>query len=125
MKKKITKLFLVFFLMVIYAYTLAIENLPDNLVIFEGENILLKTLLGMQIDTKTLETASNTNQNTINPKIGKANVKVSFFNQIPLKDVKVDILPKTKVIPCRKYCRSKIIYEWSISSRHVRNRRGG
>lgn len=110
MKKKIAKLFLVFFLMVIYAYTLAIENLPDNLVIFEGENIFFKTLLGMQIDTKTLETVANTNQNTVNSKVGKANIKVSFFNQIPLKNVSVDILPKTKVIPCRKYCRSKIIY---------------
>ena len=53
MKKTITKLLLVFFLMVIYAYTLTIENIPNQLVIFEGENINVKTLLGMQIKMDT------------------------------------------------------------------------
>ena len=101
MKKTITKLLLVFFLMVIYAYTLTIENIPSQLVILEGENINLKTLLGMQIkmETESMETASNYNENTISPKSGKATLQVSLFDQISLKDVNVDILPRTKVIP--------------------------
>ena len=101
MKKTITKLLLVFFLMVIYAYTLTIENIPNQLVIFEGENINVKTLLGMQIkmDTEAMETASNYNENTVSPKSGKATLQVSLFDQISLKDVNVDILPRTKVIP--------------------------
>lgn len=101
MKKTITKLLLVFFLMVIYAYTLTIENIPSQLVILEGENINLKTLLGMQIkmETEAMETASNYNENTISPKSGKATLQVSLFDQISLKDVNVDILPRTKVIP--------------------------
>ncbi|MCI8470937.1 MAG: SpoIVB peptidase [Clostridia bacterium] len=101
MKKTITKLLLVFFLMVIYAYTLTIENIPNQLVIFEGENINVKTLLGMQIkmDTEVMETASNYNENTVSPKSGKATLQVSLFDQISLKDVNVDILPRTKVIP--------------------------
>lgn len=101
MKKTITKLLLVFFLMVIYAYTLAIENIPSNLVILEGENIAMKTLFGMQIkiNAETLETASASNTNVINQKPGKATMQVSLFDNIKLKDVDIDILPKTKVIP--------------------------
>lgn len=52
MKKTITKLLLVFFLMLIYMYTLAIENIPDNLVVFEGENITWKTLIGIRSENK-------------------------------------------------------------------------
>ncbi len=98
MKKTITKLL---FLMVIYAYTLAIENIPNHLVIFEGENINIKTLLGMKIkmDTETMETLSNYNDNTVGEKSGKANLQVSLFDNLSLKDVNVDILPRTKVIP--------------------------
>lgn len=101
MKKTVTKLLLVFFLMVIYAYTLAIENIPNNLVILEGENIAIKTLLGMQvkINAETRETASASNTNTISQKTEKATMQVSLFDNIKLKDVNVDILPKTKVIP--------------------------
>lgn len=101
MKKTITKLLLVFFLILIYMYTLAIENIPNNLVIFEGENITLKTLLGMQIklDDETMETVSNANANAVNQKIGKAKLQVNLFDNITLKDVNVDVLPKSKVIP--------------------------
>lgn len=101
MKKTIRKLLLVFFLMVIYAYTISVENIPDNLVIFEGENITMKTLLGIHIklNSETMETVSSTNNNSINQKSGKATLEVSLFDNISLKDVNVDILPRTTVIP--------------------------
>lgn len=101
MKKTVTKILLVFFLMVIYAYTLTIENIPDKLVIFEGEDIVVKTLLGMQtkVDAKTMETASTKNISTIKEKTGKASIEVSLFNNIPLKNIDVDVLPRAKVIP--------------------------
>ncbi len=125
MKKTFLKLLLVFFLMVIYSYTLAIENIPENLVIFEGENIALKTLFGMQIkmERKTLETSSTTNINQVSQKSGKATLKLSLFDNIPLKNVNVDVLPKTKVIPCRQCSWSKTVYKWGISRWHERNRR--
>lgn len=101
MKKTVTKLLLVFFLMIIYAYMISIENIPDNLVIFEGENIAMKTLLGINVklNAETMETVSSTNSNSISPKSGKATLEVSLFDSISLKDVNVDILPKTTVIP--------------------------
>ncbi len=101
MRKTISKILLVFFLMVIYAYMISIENIPDHLVIFEGENIAMKTLLGIHIklNSETMETGSSTNDNSVSQKSGKATLEVSFLDQISLKDVNVDILPRTTVIP--------------------------
>lgn len=100
MKKTIPKLLLVFFLMVIYAYVLSIETIPDKLVVFEGENIALKTLFGLNIKTNndTVETLSNNGQ-AVSKKIGTANLQVSLFNNFLVKNVNVDVLPRTKAIP--------------------------
>ncbi len=99
MKKFFRKMLLVFSLIIMYIYILVIQNIPNNLVVFEGENITMKTFFGINLntDSETIETVSN--NKTISKKSGKATVKVSLFENIPLKDIQVDILPKTKVIP--------------------------
>ncbi len=99
--KFLIKILLVFFLLIIYIYVLAITNLPDQLVVFEGEKISIKTLLGFNIKTKdedTIETISNNNQ-AISKTTGKTALEVSLFNAINIKNVDVDVLPKTTVIP--------------------------
>lgn len=100
MKKTIKRLLLVFFLMLLYVYVLVIETLPEQLVVFEGENIALKTMFGLNIKTNdnTIETVYNSG-NAVSQKPGKANLQVSLFNNILVKNVNVDILPRTKVIP--------------------------
>ncbi len=99
MKKTIKKLLLVFFLMLIYVYTIAIENMPNELVIFEGENIVLNTILGLDIkfNSQTIETVSNYKEVTQKP--GKATLQVSLFDKLFVKEVEVDVLPRTTVIP--------------------------
>ena len=107
MKKQIVKLLLVFFLMVIYAYILVIINLPDNLVIFEGEDLRMKTIFGisLKVNQEKIEAVSSSisksdfKSELAEQKSGKATVEVSLFDIISLKDVEIDILPKTKVIP--------------------------
>lgn len=105
MRKKIKsilkKLLLVFLLIIIYSYVLSITNLPDEVVIFEGEKVSMKTLLGVNVKTKnesTIETLSN-NSESITETAGKATLEVSLFDSINLKKVDVDVLPKTKVVP--------------------------
>ena len=117
MKNKIKKLLLVFFLMLIYCYILAIENIPDNVVVFQGEDINMKTLLGLSIkqSNKTIETLA-TNNKTVTEKPGKATLKVSLFDNIFVKNVNVDILPKTKVIPLGNIAGVKLYTNRSISS---------
>lgn len=100
MKKRIKIAAMLVILLILYTYLLAIDNLPDELVAFEGESITMKTLFGLNIKTNsdTIETVSNNNQK-IAQKTGKATLQVSLFDSIFVKDVNVDILPKTKVIP--------------------------
>lgn len=101
MKKILTMLLLVFFLSIIYVYTLVIENIPKEIVVFEGEEISMKTLLGISIKDEKLETieTSSSNTNKISDEVGKSSLEVSLFDNITLKNVEVSVLPKITVIP--------------------------
>ena len=101
MRKFVKMLLLVFFLSILYAYVLVITMIPNELVVFEGENISMKTLLGLSIknsESETVETSLN-NGSKISDEIGKSTLEVSLFDQVFLKSVEVNVLPKTKVIP--------------------------
>ena len=54
MKKILTMLLLVFFLSIIYMYALVIGNIPKEIVVFEGEEISMRTLLGISIKDENL-----------------------------------------------------------------------
>lgn len=102
MKRVIWKILLISILLIIYTYIVSIQSIPDNIVIFEGESISLKTMLGLKADltekNEIIETLSNNQTKTINNS-GKKTVKLSLFENIFLKNVNVDVLPKTTVIP--------------------------
>ena len=117
MKKLIYKLLLVFFLLVIYMYTLAWQNLPSEMVVFEGENIDLKTILGININSnqKTIEASSN-NSEAITNEAGKKTLEVSLFDKLLTKDIEVDVLPKTTVIPVGNIAGVKLYTSRSIGS---------
>lgn len=101
MKKNLKRLFLVFFLIVVYVYVIVIDTMPDELVVFEGENIKLRTLLGFSIESNsdTIETSSSNGETVEASKSGTTTLEVSLFNNILIKNVSVDVLPRTKVIP--------------------------
>ena len=101
MKRFLKMLLLVFFLSIVYSYTLVIEKIPEELVVFEGEDISMNTLLGINIkgeNEETLETSSSEVEK-ISENVGKSNLEVSLFDAIKIKDVNVNVIPKTKVIP--------------------------
>ncbi len=102
MKKAIWKILLLVILLLIYTYIVSIQSIPNNIVIFEGESISLKTMLGLKADLtekdEVIETLSNNQTNTIYNS-GRKTVKLSLFQNILLKNVNVDVLPRTKVIP--------------------------
>lgn len=101
-RKLILKIIIIALLLVIYAYVLYFQSIPDNIVIFEGEAINFKTMLGLKADltekNRVIETISSNQTKKIND-AGRKTVKLSLFENIFLKDVNVDVLPKTKVIP--------------------------
>ena len=100
MKKLFKKMILLTFLLIIYVYILVISNIPDEITIFEGENLSLKTIFGMTLhsEDEVLEVSANSGEKTIN-KIGNETLSISLFDKLFLKSVDVSVLPKTTVIP--------------------------
>lgn len=125
MKKAVKPLFIISFLLLILVYVSNITNLPDKIILFQGEKYSLKIIPGLEIEA--VETSSNfassieeqtsgyskdvlqkmtseeltstsSLENGIN-KIGKIDYKLSLFGSIPLKDISVSVIPKTYVVP--------------------------
>ena len=96
------KILIIIILLIIYTYIVSIQAIPSNIVIFEGESISLKTMLGLKVDltenNEIIETLSNNQSKTIND-IGKKTGKLSLFDNIFLKNINVDVIPQTKIIP--------------------------
>lgn len=100
MKKKLISIILLTILIIIYIYTLVINYFPEKIIIFEGESILTKPFLGLNVSSQgeTLTVSSNPSEQTIN-KIGTEKLKLNLFNNFTVKDIDVSVIPKTKVIP--------------------------
>lgn len=110
--KKIFKLLLIVLLLaIVYVYSLVIMNLPDTLIVFEGENIDLNTLYGMEINLKdesyeAMLTSSNIGETIFNEK-GKTTLTASLFD-FDIKDIEVNVLDKASVIPIGKIAGIKL-----------------
>ncbi len=87
-------------LFILYIYILVINHIPDQITIFEGENISLKTFFGITLesDDEVLSVSADTGKKTIN-KVGSEKLSVNFFDKLLIKDIEVSVLPKTTVIP--------------------------
>ena len=110
MKRIFKMLLLVFFLILVYSYTLVIEKIPDKIVAFEGEEISFRTLFGINVkeeDSGTVETLSNNGKN-LSDEVGNSKISLSLFNTIPIKEVNVDVIPRTTVIPVGKIAGVKL-----------------
>lgn len=103
MRKKyftsILKILAILVLLSIFVYISSIESIPENIVLFEGEKLNLKIAAGLSLDDYETElTASNINNKKIST-TGSNNLQLSLFGNIKIKNVSVDVIPKTTVIP--------------------------
>lgn len=98
MKRKIVMIIFIIFLIIIYLYVLAIDKIPDSIIIFEGETIKVNNYLGFKLNSNdTIETSSNSSKTLTD--VGKKIMKVSLFDNIFVKNMEVNVLPRSKVIP--------------------------
>ena len=67
MKRKIKHSIIIISLIIIYIYVLVTEGISENYVIFEGENLPIKTIFGLNIqnENKAIEASANTGKKTI------------------------------------------------------------
>lgn len=97
--KILKKIFIVFLLLIIYVYICNITLLPNNIIIMQGENLNINPVLGLYLNSNNniMQASSNLN-NPINT-VGKLDFKLDLFNLFPVKDISVNVIPKTKVVP--------------------------
>lgn len=90
------KILLVFSLLIILVYVTNITSIPSQIVLFEGEELNLGTVYGLTLkennsSNEIVKTSNNLNDNET--------VTLSLFNIVDVKDIKVDIIPRTTVVP--------------------------
>ena len=99
MKKTIKILlvaFFIIFLAIIYIYTCAIDAIPTNTILFQGEKLDIKTLLGMTL-VDTVSTSTSLDLKSEN--VGMTKYDVKLFDRFTVKEVGVNIIERTTVIP--------------------------
>ena len=100
--KKIKKILIVIILVLIYIYVCNISMLPNNIILMQGEVLNLNTVLGVNVKNAKTVTASSNLNNSIFEETGKMNLELNLFNLFSVKDVTVNVIPKTTVIPLGK-----------------------
>ena len=109
--KFLKKILIVILLLIIYIYVCNISMLPNNIILIQGEQLKLDTILGINVkNAETMQASSNLN-NSIVDETGKMTLNLSFFNLFPVKDVTVNVIPKTSVIPLGKAIGMKMYTE--------------
>ena len=93
-KKNIKRAIIVFILIIIYVYIIAIDAIPNQIVIFEGESVKVNSAMGLGIKEEAVLTNSGKNTDTTTKTL-----KLNLFENIFVKDINVSVLPRTTVIP--------------------------
>lgn len=112
MKRKIKICFILSILMILYIYIASITLLPKTILLMQGENLNLRALWGIGIKEiensnpnigeyrqgRMIQASSGAEESKVE-EIGKIDLSFDLFHSIPLKQVSVNVIPKTKVIP--------------------------
>ena len=103
---KLKKFFVISILLIIYIYFCNITLLPSNIIIFEGEELNLKTLAGINVkrannsNVEIIQASSSLEEsNNVYETAGTFELNLNLFGTIPVKEINVNVIPKTKVIP--------------------------
>lgn len=105
--KKIKVTFLISILLILLIYVSNITSLPDNLILFQGEKINLKTAFGLSFSinheedklTEKYEVLqTSTAIQTSEDYTGKVSINLNLFGKIPVKTIDVNIIENTEVV---------------------------
>lgn len=98
--KNLKKILLILILFIILLYVTNISSIPNNLILIQGEDLNLKTLLGLNISSLNGDTveAVNSDDTKISNKLGKVDLSLNLAG-FSVKDLTVNVIPNTVVIP--------------------------
>lgn len=93
---------IIFFLLIILIYVTNITAIPQSIILFNNEELNLGNIAGVTVNVKESNNYSaiqaSANSNNIDTS-EQLTLQLSLFNTIPLKDVTVNVIPTTTVIP--------------------------
>lgn len=90
--------FIIFILIIILSYVTNISQIPERIILLEGEKLELKTLYGIEISPKNKDVIQTWQQGNVE----NQELQVSLLGNIQVKEVSVTKLPAVKVIPVGK-----------------------
>ena len=99
--KTLKKLIILFVLFFIYTYFISIDTLPNSIEIFQGEQINIPTLWGINIkkeNKESIEASTNLSTSTFE-NVGNETITVNLFDKIKLKTINIKVLEDVEVIP--------------------------
>ena len=96
MKKKY--FFIIFLLIIILSYITNISQIPERIILLEGEKLNFKKLYGINITTKENDVLEAWGQE----KVENHKLNVTLLGNIKVKEVSVTTLPAVKVVPVGK-----------------------
>ena len=99
--KKTRKIFIITFLLFIYVYVCKIDSIPNNIILYNGENLDLGNFFGISLkigneDYNSVLASSDITKTEIS-KTDTVNVKL--FDTFNVKEITVNILDEATVIP--------------------------
>lgn len=100
LKKNYICIIILFILLILLVYVANITSIPDSLILFQNEELKLKTIAGINIE-KTVETGATLKENNhikdnSSEKKQNYNITLLGFN---IKTITANVIPNTKVIP--------------------------
>lgn len=100
------KILIIIMLFIVLTYVCNITLLPNNVILNQGGELNIKTIYGITVneakkEETTMPASINLNNNKIND-IGSIEVSLNLFGKVPVKNMTVNVISKTKVIPVGK-----------------------
>ena len=99
--KKLLIAFLLCLLTTTLSYVCAIDAIPNNIILFKGEELNIRKIFGISLENKNSEygTILTSTESIKKQDLGTEKLEVKLFNTFNVKDIDVSIIERTKVIP--------------------------
>lgn len=104
LKKNYMYIILIFLLLIILAYTVNITSIPESLILFQNEELKMKSILGVkleesiQVGAEVASQDSLANANKVTSQFQEKKYNLSLFG-INLKTISANIIQNTRVVP--------------------------
>ena len=100
--KILKKIAIIIFLFLFYIYVCNITLLPSSYIMMQGETFQIPMIFGLSLQENNsyaaLQTASSLNKTKVN-EVGKIDLNLSLFQLLTVKNIQVNVIPKTTVVP--------------------------